>query len=203
MSGMEPIANGPCPPGMIRTVVTYLEMDAQPVRPRKPAPVERLALLRAERCTISFYRYLYNTVGEPWLWELRRRMSDDDLRAIIEDERVEIFVAYAGGVPAGYVELDRRTPGIADIAYLGLVPEFIGRGLGPWLLDWAVDAGWALAGTARMTVNTCTFDHPKALLMYQRAGFVPVRQEARQLSDPRLTGLLPRSSAPHVPLAKG
>lgn len=189
------------PPGKLATVITYLRMDARPLKPRRPAPQEKVALLRAEACTLSFYRFLYNTVGEPWLWELRRRMPDAELAAIIQDPGVEIFVLHVGGVPAGYVELDRRTHGTADIAYFGLMPEFLGRGLGPWLLDWAVEAGWSGAGVERMTVNTCTFDHPSALLMYQKAGFVPVRQAPKIIDDPRLTGVMPRTAAPHVPLA--
>lgn len=194
------MSKAPLPPRTISTVITFLEMTERPSKPRKAAPVERMALLRAEHCTVSFYRYLYHTVGGPWLWEMRRRMPDDQLRTIIENPDVEIFVAYVAGVPAGFVELDRRQPGVADIAYFGLIPDFIGRGIGPWLLDWAVEAGWAVSGVEKMTVNTCTFDHPKALLMYQRAGFRPVRQLVRELEDPRLTGLFPRDAAPHVPL---
>lgn len=194
--------NRPLPPRHIRTTITFLEMLERPAKARLPTPVERLALLRAEHCTLSFYRYLYNTVGGPWLWEMRRRMPDDQLRTIIQDPNVEIFVAYAAGVPAGYVELDRRKQGLCDIAYFGLIPEFIGRGIGPWLLDWAVEAGWSVSGVEKMTVNTCTLDHPKALLMYQRAGFKPVRQLVRELEDPRLTGLIPRDAAPHVPLGR-
>ena len=198
MSGQNPAA---LPPGQIRTVITYLEMTEKPGHAHRPPPAERLSLLRAEGCTVSFYRYLYNTVGEPWLWEYRRRLSDTELKGIIQDPRVEIYVAYVAGVPAGYVELDRRTPGIVDIAYFGLIPDFIGRGIGPWLLQWGIDAGWAEANVAKMTVNTCTFDHPKALLMYQRAGFRPVRQRENIMADPRLTGILPREAAPHIPLA--
>ncbi|MFM2044558.1 MAG: hypothetical protein RLY86_3134 [Pseudomonadota bacterium] len=197
MTSMAPLA-----PGHIRTTITYLEMTARPARAHVPPPLERAALMRAEACTVSFYRYLYNTVGEPWLWELRRRMDDDSLREIIQDARVEIYVCHVAGVPAGYVEIDRRQPGVADIAYFGLIPDFIGRRLGHWLLDWAIEAGWTGGDTGRMTVNTCTFDHPKALLMYQRAGFVPVRQLVRDLADPRLTGVLPRHAAPHVPLGR-
>ncbi|MFC7332003.1 GNAT family N-acetyltransferase [Rhodocista pekingensis] len=190
------------PAGKLRTIVTFLEMAEAP-RPRhRPPPFERMALLRAEGCTVSFYRYLYATVGEPWLWHTRRRLSDDALRAIIQDEKVEVFVPYVAGVPAGYVELDRRKAGQVDIAYLGLIPEFIGHGLGPWLLDWAIEAGWNGAGVTRMAVNTCTFDHPKALLMYQRAGFVPLRQEERLEDDPRLEGVMPLDAAPQIPLAE-
>lgn len=190
------------PPGRLRTVVTYLEMASRPASRHRPAPRDKIALLRAENCTVPFYRFLYNTVGEPWLWELRRRMTDAELGEIIRHPLVEVFVLHVGGVPAGYAEIDRRQRGVADIAYFGLMSEFIGQGLGPWLLDWTVERGWSYADVTRMTVNTCTFDHPAALLMYQKAGFVPQRRVPRELDDPRLTGLLPRHAAPHVPLAE-
>src|SRR5262249_36331323 len=83
-------------PPFIDIVVTYLEMRAAPTRPSLPAPAAgKIALLRAERPTISYYRYLYNTIGEPWLWWERRRLSDAELAAIIHDPLVEIFVLYA------------------------------------------------------------------------------------------------------------
>jgi len=57
---------------MLDDVITYLEMHERPVGRPVPAPLEKLALMRAEACTVSFYRYLYDTVGEPWLWFERR-----------------------------------------------------------------------------------------------------------------------------------
>lgn len=188
------------PPGHIKVTVTYLEMTAKPLRRQRPHPQERLALLRAENCTFSFYRYLYDTVGEEWLWWFRRAMPADELRAILADDKVEIYVASVGGVPAGYVELDRRNPGLCELMYMGLVPEFIGKGLGGWLLDWAIEAAWNGAGVEMVTVNTCDLDHPRALMTYQKAGFRPVRQEVRFDPDPRLSGLIRRDAAPHIPL---
>ncbi|WP_211115504.1 GNAT family N-acetyltransferase [Arenibaculum pallidiluteum] len=189
------------PTGQLRKVVTFLEMAAKPdrVRPLRP-PAERLALLRAERPTVSFYRYLYDTVGERWLWADRRRMDAAAVAATVQDPRVEVYVLYKAGVPAGFAELDRRGAAV-DLAYFGLIPDFIGQKLGPWFLDWAVDAAWAGQCT-RLTVNTCSFDHPKALTMYQRAGFMPVRQVTEFVEDPRLTGQMPRSAAPQIALAR-
>ena len=51
----------------LEDVITYLEMLERPTGKRVPAPLEKLALMRAEDCTVSFYRYLYDTVGRPWL----------------------------------------------------------------------------------------------------------------------------------------
>ncbi len=192
--------DGPIPPGRMRTTVTYLEMTAKPARRQRPHPHEKLALMRAENCTLSFYRYLYNNVGQDWLWWFRRAMDDATLDAIIKDPAVEIYVPYVNGVPAGYLELDRRTPGQCEIGYLGLLPEFIGHGIGGWLLDWAIEAAWNGAGVEKVTVNTCTLDHPHALMTYQKAGFHPVGQMEKEEDDPRVTGLIPRHAAPHVPL---
>ena len=118
-------------PATLEIVVTYLEMLKPPTRPTVPAPpVGKIALLRAERPTVSYYRYLYNTVGEPWLWWERRLLSDAELERIILDPLVEIYVLYVDGVPAGYAELDRRKEEDVELAYFGLIPQFIGRKLG-------------------------------------------------------------------------
>lgn len=183
------------PPGKLEMVITHLEMRQRPVRPPTPHRSEKLALMRAERPTVSWYRYLYNTVGEAWLWFERRRLDDEALRRIIHDPEVAIYVLYVAGVPAGFVELDRRQPDEVEIAYFGLIPEFIGRGLGLYLLDWSVDEAW-MTRPARVWVHTCNFDHPKAIAVYQRAGFVPYRQETRIVDDPRRDGTLPPGPPP-------
>ena len=182
----------------IDVVVTYLEMTEPPHRPPVPAPLERLALLRAVEPSVAFYRFLYDTVGEPWFWIDRRLLDDETLGAIIRDPRGEIYVLYDAGVPAGFVELDRRPAPDVAIAYFGLMPDFVGRRLGPYLLDWAVRKAWTYQ-PHRLTVDTCTLDHPKALALYQRAGFVPYRQVAKTIDDPRLTGLIPPHREPRQP----
>lgn len=191
------------PPGKLRVVVTYLELTGGVLGAQvaRRTPAEKIALLRAERPPLSFYRYLYAAVGEPWLWYERRRLSDPELAAVIHDPAVEIYVLYKSGVPAGFAEIDRRSGRTVELQYLGLVPDFIGSGLGSRLLGWALDAAFA-GGAHRITVNTCSFDHPKALATYQRAGFVPVGQEVRIIDDPRKTGLLPPGAAPHVPIVE-
>ena len=49
---------------------------------------------------------------------------------------------------AGYYELRRDKDGGVEIAYFGLLPEFIGRGLGGALLTSAIEEAWsAVAGS--------------------------------------------------------
>jgi GNAT superfamily N-acetyltransferase len=172
------------PPGRLRVVITHMEMQARPRLPTPPLPAFKIAVLRADQISVPFYRYLYNTVGAPWLWYERRRLSDEALAATIQHEHVDVYVLYAAGEPAGYVELDRREWPDVELAYFGLVPHFIGRGLGPWFLHWAVDTAWA-GSPRRVWVHTCNLDHPKAMALYQRMGFVPFKQETKRIVDPR------------------
>ena len=169
---------------LIEVIITYLEMTRRPHLSEPLSRIEELAILRARKPTISFYRYLYHTVGEPWLWYERRTMSDDTLSGIIHDNKVSIFVLYVAGVPAGFAELDARIEAEIELAYFGLVPEFIGRGLGSYFLRWAVDKAWS-AEPRRVWVNTCSLDHPQALTMYQKAGFTPYRRDTKSIEDPR------------------
>lgn len=180
----------PRPDGKLEVIITYLEMREAPKRVPHPAPKRKLALLRAEAVPVHFYRYLYDTVGEAWLWYERRLMSDAALAAAIHDKDVDIYVLYVGGVPAGYAELDRRAREEIELAYFGLMPEFIGQGLGGYLLDWTIDTAWR-GNPRRLWVHSCNLDHPRALQTYQKAGFVPYRQETQTIDDPRTTGVIP------------
>lgn len=157
----------------MRTVlvtVTYLEMKSPDQCSPAPGWPEPVAVRRAERPPVSFYRYLYDTVGADWDWYERRRLSDDALAAIIHDDAVEVYVLHVLGAPAGYAELDRRVEDEVEIAYFGLMPNHVGRGLGPALLGWALERAWSYR-PRRVWLHTCSLDHPGALAVYRRAGF--------------------------------
>jgi GNAT superfamily N-acetyltransferase len=181
----------PSPEGTLEIVTTYLEM----LSPHRPVATSlsgrELKVMEAKRITASFYRYLYETVGEPWLWWERRAMDDDKLLSIVRSDRVEVQVLYVDGCPAGFAELDRRRGDEVELAYFGLVPAFLGQGLGPWFMQRALDLAW-LDDTTRVWVHTCSLDHPRALLVYQRMGFQPYDEQTTVIDDPRAAGLFER-----------
>ena len=182
----------------IATIVTSLEMRTRP-RPRPLLPSD-LRLARWAKPGLAKYRALFRRVGEPWLWFSRLAMPDAELERIISDPRVEVFaVEDRAGVEVGMLELDFRAAGQCELAYFGLVPELAGRGHGRWLMAQALALAWR-PGVERVWVHTCTLDHPSALGFYRAQGFTPCARAVETFPDPRLTGLLSRSAAPHVPL---
>src|SRR3546814_3125368 len=126
-------------------------------------------------------------------------MADSERAGILADDRVEVFVLHVDGTPAGYFELDRRdqpggTGGTIDLAYFGLMAHCVGRGRGRYLLHAAIEHAWSYA-PERLTVNTNTMDHPRALPLYQKLGFTLYRQEEQEILDPELTGIAPGGMA--------
>ena len=163
--------------------VTYLAMHARPTAPSPPPPLLKLAILRCEKPAVHFYRYLYDTIGQPYFWVERRLWSDEKLGEMLASDKVALYVLYVAGAPAGMAELDFRDEGVAQIAYFGLMPEFIGRRIGPWFLHQTIELAWA-EPIQRLLVNTCTLDHRKALATYQRAGFAAYSRTERVVRVP-------------------
>ncbi len=186
------------PKGKLANAVTCLEMTEKPA-PREANFIPGLSLERMEAPDLVTYRQLFRLVGEDWMWVSRLVMPDDRLMAIINDPLVEIYVLLADGRPAGMLELDFRQHGQCELVFFGVAKSSIGTGAGRYLMDKALSIAWAHP-VARLWVHTCHFDHPNALPFYQRSGFKPYAFMVEVTDDPRLTGVLPRTAAPHIPI---
>lgn len=160
---------------VVDITVYYLEMLA-PSHRVIPPPRDQLEVVHVPSPTVPYYRSIYNAVGEPYRWLSRRKMSDETLAAIIGDPRVEMFVLKVAGAEAGFAEIDRRVPDEIELVQFGLIPKFVGRGLGKWFLQWTIDKVWSYQ-PKRIWLHTCTLDHAAALPTYLKAGFKEYRQE--------------------------
>jgi GNAT superfamily N-acetyltransferase len=160
----------------IEVTRTYLEMRSANDLRREGSSAWRVRIESAQHCPASFYRYLYAEVGRAHHWRDRRDWTDDQIRSHLSRAEVALWVMYFGGCPAGWFELLRCEDRSVEIAYFGLLPDFIGRGLGKYMLSEAVDRAWA-AGAERVWLHTCTLDGPAALPNYRKRGFTPFKEE--------------------------
>lgn len=162
---------------MKREVVrTYLELTDAAGCPRLPSPDPSARVERVERCPASFFRYLYVEVGRDYHWRDRLGWTDEDIRDRLADPTVSLHLLSVAGSPAGYFELQRHADASVEIVYFGLLPEFLGRGLGRYLLSEAVAVAWQ-RGASRVWLHTCSLDDPAALPNYRARGFRPFRTE--------------------------
>jgi len=165
----------------IAYAITFLEMDERPRAPLPPRPANLVAAILASRNPpLDYFLYLYTQVGGPHEWTDRLQCPREETRDFVSNPAVSLHTLMLDGWPGGFFMLDVSDPPVCELAYFGLVPQAIGRGLGYWFLATAVDTGWAMPGIERMTVHTNTLDHPRALGLYQKVGFRPIRREERQ-----------------------
>jgi len=124
----------------------------------------------------SFYRYLYTEVGRFYHWIDRLPWTDEEIRTHLARPEITLWVMCSEGSPAGYFELEKHDDGSIEIAYFGLLQEFLGRGLGKHLLSVAVDQAWS-DGANRVWLHTCTLDDPAAMPNYIKRRFQPFKTE--------------------------
>ena len=154
---------------------TYLEITARADLRAGRAPRAPFTIVRVEVPTPALNRFLYVAVGQSWAWNDRLQWDAARWRAYVDSPELETWVAYVRGTPAGYFELERQAHDV-EIVYFGLLPDFIGGGLGGALLTKAVERAFDL-GATRAWVHTCSLDHPQALANYLARGMRVYRTE--------------------------
>lgn len=124
----------------------------------------------------------YHRVGAPWQWSDRRDWDVQQWTAALEVPGTELWTARAGEMLIGFFLLVPHDDEM-EIKFFGLVPEWIGRRVGGWLLTEAIRRAWATQ-PSRVTLNTCSLDGPAALPNYLARGFTVEREEHQRRNLP-------------------
>lgn len=170
--------------GAVAVTVTSLEMTS-PDEIVGAAPPPGVSWHRVSDPRPDISRDLYLRVGGPWHWVDRREWTDAQWRAWVDRPEHHLLVCSLADAVAGYAELEEQAGGQVEIAYFGLLPEAIGRGLGRWWLAEVLAEAWRLPGTTRVWVHTCTLDGPAALPTYAGRGLRPFAREVEwRLPEP-------------------
>ncbi len=129
------------------------------------------------------YLNLYKSIGEPWGWTGRLLLTEQALSEKLNDPSNEVWLFKLDGQLKGYFEIDRSEEGKAELVYLGLLPEEIGKGYGKSFLDAAIAT--AAKNNNQVWLHTCEHDHPKALASYVNAGFEIVSESIEEEYYPK------------------
>lgn len=180
----------------VKVVTHHLEMtDPAAVRPAR-GTIPGLEIRQAMHPCPELNRFLYTAVGGDWYWIDRLGWTYEQWRRWVDRPELQTWLAYLDGTPVGYFELEAQLRGDVEIAYFGLLPQFVGRGLGGVLLTAAIERGWQ-RGARRVWVHTCTLDHPRALANYQARGMRLFKQETEEEELPdRPPGPWPGANLP-------
>lgn len=149
----------------------YLEMLDREALLAKAGPPNFAVSILAE-ATLDLNRQFYQKVGGDWQWTDRLKWTNEQWLAYVNRPVLTTGVVTVDGQSAGYFELESQEGGDVEIVQLGLLPEYVGRGLGGVLVTAAIESAWSITATKRVWLHTCTRDHESALENYKRRGFV-------------------------------
>jgi ribosomal protein S18 acetylase RimI-like enzyme len=155
---------------LTKIIIYHLEMlhpdDLRPAR----GSAELVVIAPVQIPCPEFNRFFYTAIGGHWFWLERLPWTLERWRAYVGRPELETWAAHVRGTPAGYFELEMQAGGSVEIVYFGVLPQFIGRGIGGQLLTTAVQRAWEKKAT-RVWLHTCSLDHPGALANYRSRGF--------------------------------
>jgi GNAT superfamily N-acetyltransferase len=121
---------------------------------------------------VRYISFFYRWVGEPWQWFDKRDWPIE--RWNEHAKKSALWIIYHDETPVGYFELAKLDASV-ELQYFGLALEGIGLGIGGYALEVACREALKLGD--RVTVNTCSLDHPAALDNYKKCGFKELRRE--------------------------
>ncbi|MBO0906433.1 GNAT family N-acetyltransferase [Jiella sonneratiae] len=188
------------PPGKLAAIATVLERRVPP----RPGEFDAAArpewhFAAVERPGLDWYVDLLSRVGSQHLWYQRLIQGPAAIAAKIGDPATVIHALTVDGRAEGIAELDFTEPDGPELVYFGVTPALVGSGAARFMMQHLLGSAFSRP-IGRLWLHTNTNDHPRAMGFYRRAGFVPVRQMLELADDPRLIGLFPAETAPHLPL---
>ncbi len=169
----------------METEVTTYYLELRSVEEFTPSAtvVPDLEIREARIACPELGRFLYTVVGRVWRWTDRLSWPYSTWLAHLERPEVEVWIAYLDGVIAGYVELEHQPEESVEIVYFGLLRQFMGRGIGGFLLSDTVERAFR-AGAQRVWLHTSSLDSPQAMENYRARGFVLFNEEVTQEDVP-------------------
>lgn len=151
-------------------VLTYLQMiSPDELRPAS-VPAEALNIIQLDRYS-PLIRDTTLSIGRAHTWP-SQSWGEGQWQAYLDRPYLRHWAALLDDEPVGLLSLDVPPGGDVELDTFGLLPDYVGRGLGGHFLTLGTRLAWdAAAPGFRVWLHTSDRDHPAALQNYRRRGF--------------------------------
>ena len=145
----------------------YLEINSIKDLKTKAVPSESFSIKEEDKNNFALNKFFYKQIGKKHEWVDRLIWQDKNWMDYVSKETLKTIILRKENDIVGYFELlfDNND---CEIAYLGILEEYIGKGYGGFLLSEAIRLGFT--NSRRIWVHTCSLDHPNALENYKSRG---------------------------------
>tara|TARA_Y100001970_G_scaffold213169_1_gene260414 strand:- start:3497 stop:4000 length:504 start_codon:yes stop_codon:yes gene_type:complete len=152
----------------------YLEINSINELKTKKILSDDFSLSETEKNNFDLNKFFYKQIGKKHEWVDRLVWQDKNWMEYVSNKNLRTFVLQKNNNFVGYFEL-LLNKNDCEIAYFGILEEFIGKGYGGFLLSEAIRIGFKNA--SRIWVHTCSLDHPNAIENYKSRGMKVFKTE--------------------------
>ena len=152
----------------------YLEINSINELKAKRTLSDDFTLSEAEKSKFDLNKFFYKQIGKKHQWIDRLIWQDKNWIEYVSNKNLKTFILQKNNDFVGYFEL-LFNKNECEIAYFGILEEFIGKGYGGFLLSEAIRIGFKNAN--RIWVHTCSLDHPNAIENYKSRGMKVFKTE--------------------------
>ena len=152
----------------------YLEINSINELKPKRTLLDDFTLFEAEKNNFDLNKFFYKQIGKKHQWVDRLIWQDKNWIEYVSNKNLKTFILKKNNDFVGYFELFFNK-NECEIAYFGILEEFIGKGYGGFLLSEAIRIGFKNAN--RIWVHTCSLDHPNAIENYKSRGMKVFKTE--------------------------
>ena len=155
----------------------YLEINSIKDLNESSKVDEKFSIQYLKTPDFQINKFFYKNVGKKHNWIDRLAWTEKQWIDYVSDENVKTYILKDKNEFAGYFELIlHNDKNEIEIAYLGLLEEYINQKIGSYLLSFAIKMSF-FEKVKRVWVHTCSLDHKNALNNYVARGMKVFKKE--------------------------
>ena len=155
----------------------YLEIKSISELIEAKKPLESLHLEKVDPVDFQLNKFLYKEIGKKHRWIDRLIWNDKNWTDYVNSPSVFTYILKNKDDLVGYFEQNIYSKNNeCEIAYFGILEEYIGKKIGAYLLSEAIKKSFK-NGSKRIWVHTCSLDHKHALDNYLSRGMKIFKSE--------------------------
>ena len=160
---------------------SYLEISSINELLVKNKPFNNLYLEKVNPPDFQLNKFFYKEIGKKHSWTDRLVWNDKKWIDYLENSSVNTYILKRNNELIGFFEqIFDKDKLDCEIAYFGILEEYIGKKLGGYLLSEAIKISFNI-GSKRIWVHTCSLDHKNALQNYLSRGMKVFKSETLNL----------------------
>ena len=155
----------------------YLEIKSLSNLVEAKKPLDNLLLQKVDPPDFQLNKFFYKEIGKKHRWVDRLVWSDKNWNDYLNTAGISTFILkYDKDLVGFFEQIYHKNNFETEIAFFGILEEYIGKKLGSYLLSEAIKKSFEF-GSKRVWVHTCSLDHKNALNNYIARGMTIFKTE--------------------------